>query len=76
MKYDFFYELISFTVWVESFDTLPSYMLPFHRVGAKPPLFKDGTLVPSFLCTIYGLVNYKDTKTKCPLYWCLIEFID
>jgi hypothetical protein len=23
-----------------------------------------------------GLINYKDTKTKCRLYWCLIEFID
>jgi hypothetical protein len=24
----------------------------------------------------FGLVNYKATKTKCRLYWCLIEFID
>ncbi len=24
----------------------------------------------------HGLNNYKDTKTKCRLYWCLIEFID
>jgi hypothetical protein len=24
----------------------------------------------------HGLINYKDTKTKCCLYWCLIEFID
>ncbi len=23
----------------------------------------------------HGLINYKDTKTKCRLYWCLIEFI-
>jgi hypothetical protein len=23
-----------------------------------------------------GLINYEDTKTKCRLYWCLIEFID
>ncbi len=23
-----------------------------------------------------GLINYKDTKTKSNLYWCLIEFID
>jgi hypothetical protein len=25
---------------------------------------------------IHGLINYKDKKTKCRLYWCLIEFID
>jgi hypothetical protein len=24
----------------------------------------------------HGPINYKDTKTKCRLYWCLIEFID
>jgi len=24
----------------------------------------------------HGLINYKDTKTKCRLYWCLKEFID
>jgi hypothetical protein len=24
----------------------------------------------------HGLINDKDTKTKCCLYWCLIEFID
>jgi hypothetical protein len=24
----------------------------------------------------YGLVNYKDTKIKCRLYWCFIEFIE
>jgi hypothetical protein len=24
----------------------------------------------------HGLINRKDTKTKCRLYWCLIEFID
>ncbi len=24
----------------------------------------------------YELINYKDTKTKCRLYWCLIEFMD
>ncbi len=24
----------------------------------------------------HGLINYKDTKTKCRLCWCLIEFID
>jgi hypothetical protein len=23
-----------------------------------------------------GLIYYNDTKTKCRLYWCLIEFID
>jgi hypothetical protein len=23
----------------------------------------------------HGLINYKDTKTKCRLYWYLIEFI-
>jgi hypothetical protein len=23
-----------------------------------------------------GLIKYKDTKTKCRLYWCLIEFLD
>ncbi len=22
------------------------------------------------------VINYEDTKTKCRLYWCLIEFID
>jgi hypothetical protein len=26
--------------------------------------------------TVHGLINYKDTTTKCRLYWCLIEFID
>jgi hypothetical protein len=62
MKHYLFCELISFIVLVESFDTLPTYLLPFHRVDAKPPLFKDGTLVPSFLYTIHGLVTYKDTK--------------
>ncbi len=25
---------------------------------------------------VHGLINYKDTKIKCRLYWCLIEFID
>jgi hypothetical protein len=26
---------------------------------------------------IHGLYNYRDTKTNCRLYWCLIlEFID
>ncbi len=24
----------------------------------------------------HGLINYKDTKTKCRLYWCSIEFKD
>ncbi len=24
----------------------------------------------------HGLINYKDPKTQCRLYWCLIEFID
>jgi hypothetical protein len=24
----------------------------------------------------HGLINYKDTKTKCRLYWCSVEFID
>jgi hypothetical protein len=24
----------------------------------------------------HGLINYIDTKAKCRLYWCLIEFID
>jgi hypothetical protein len=24
----------------------------------------------------HGLINYKDTETKCRLYWCLVEFID
>ncbi len=24
----------------------------------------------------HGLINYKDTKTKCRLYWRLIQFID
>jgi hypothetical protein len=24
----------------------------------------------------HGLINYKETKTKCRLYWYLIEFID
>jgi hypothetical protein len=24
----------------------------------------------------HGLINYKDTKTKCCLYWCLLDFID
>jgi hypothetical protein len=27
-------------------------------------------------CLAHGLIKYKDTKTKCRLYWCLIEFID
>jgi hypothetical protein len=22
----------------------------------------------------HGLINFKDTKIKCRLYWCLIEF--
>ncbi len=25
---------------------------------------------------IHGLINYKNTKTKCRIYWGLIEFID
>jgi hypothetical protein len=25
---------------------------------------------------LHGLINYKDTNTKCRLYWCLIEFLD
>jgi hypothetical protein len=24
----------------------------------------------------HGLINFKDTKTKCRLYWCLFEFVD
>ncbi len=28
------------------------------------------------LSSRHGLINYKDTKTRCRLYWCLIEFID
>jgi hypothetical protein len=24
----------------------------------------------------HGLINYKDTKTKCRLYWCLLELTD
>ncbi len=24
----------------------------------------------------HGLINYKDTKTKCRLYWCLVKLID
>ncbi len=27
-------------------------------------------------CVNHGLINYKDTKTKCRLYWCLIQFRD
>ena len=23
------------------------------------------------VCLNHGLINYKDTKTKCRLYWCL-----
>ncbi len=31
----------------------------------------------SLYCTLHhGLINYKDTKIKCRIYWCLIEFID
>ncbi len=25
---------------------------------------------------VHGLINYKETKTECRLYWCLLEFID
>jgi hypothetical protein len=28
------------------------------------------------LALTHGLINYKDTKSKCRLYWCLIEFKD
>ncbi len=38
-----------------------------------------GQLLPPFLprdSSDHGLINYKDTTTKCRLYWCLIEFID
>ncbi len=31
---------------------------------------------PLLLPRDHGLINYKDTKTKCRLYWCLKEFID
>ncbi len=24
----------------------------------------------------YGLINYKDTKTKCRLFWCFYRVID
>jgi hypothetical protein len=24
----------------------------------------------------HGLIIYKDTKPKCRLYWCLIQFVD
>jgi hypothetical protein len=51
-----FCELISCTVWVES-CTLPSYPLHFHQTDVKILLFKDGTVVPSFLCAIHGLIN-------------------
>jgi hypothetical protein len=30
----------------------------------------------NFVSKAHGLINYKDTKTKCCLYRCSIEFID
>jgi hypothetical protein len=32
-------------------------------------------LIP-IVSTMHELINYKDTRPKCRLYWCLIEFID
>ncbi len=29
--------------------------------------------LPSAVSTAYGLINFKDTKTKCRLYWCLVR---
>ncbi len=40
--------------------------LPRHRISGIRAFTK---LVSQ------GLINYEDTKTKCRLYWCLIEFI-
>jgi hypothetical protein len=48
---------------------------------------KKGWLLLALLATVlgnvmkmdpkdHGIINFKDTKTKCCLYWRLIEFID
>ncbi len=33
-------------------------------------------ILSSSIAFSHGLINYKVTKTKCHLYWCLIKFID
>ncbi len=48
-------------------------------IGIVPP--PGGHLMPSdpweiLTVSSHGLITYKDTKTKCRLYWRLIEFID
>ncbi len=54
--------------------SIPNAFVGFHK--------RDGTriLAPQLFLWAemsgHGLINYKDTKTKCRLYWCFIEFID
>ncbi len=33
-------------------------------------------LLPTTVLQLQWLIDYKDTKTKCRLYWCSMEFID
>jgi hypothetical protein len=47
----------------------PPWLLPR---GGK--IRGPGTLLN--IMRVHGLINYKDTKTKCRLYWLLTEFID
>ncbi len=44
----------------------------YVQITHTPRSSKLSQCIPRVLCYLY----YKDTKTKCRLYWCIIEFID
>ncbi len=74
------------------FAAVPTPTCPFKFVLNIDKVLKNRTLLSfksdwfyfRIMCSLkflsvmvhYGLINYKDIKTKCRLYWCLIEFID
>jgi hypothetical protein len=52
-----------------------SWLREDHRLSGRTHLFNIGA-TGAMDRTAHGLINCKDAKTKCRLYWRLIEFID
>jgi hypothetical protein len=40
------------------------------------PTLRQACRRANSISTPNPIINYKETKTKCRIYWCLIEFID
>jgi hypothetical protein len=46
------------------------------EIWAEAAQFPEKEYINGIAVALHELINYKDTKTKCRVYWCLIEFID